>query len=224
MLHLNIDNVLAKLNNFKDSLSDKKLRLALASTLNKSALQLRTTAKKIINSEYKITQSSLDKSIVHHKAFSNTLEASILANSESLTLKDFSPKFTSHKEQVRLNKNGSIIRRKRKAKRKARRNVLGVSVEIHKGKRILISYAFMIPSNAHVYARGWYSPSGGFEQRTKREQKTGSDLKITKLLSISIYSTVVNKNTMEVISKKSHDVVPNILLHELKYRLATLEK
>ncbi|MGI9161080.1 MAG: hypothetical protein ACR2K1_15140, partial [Saprospiraceae bacterium] len=98
----------------------------------------------------------------------------------------------------------------------ARQTKRGVSVNIM-GTRKLIKSAFILnlsKGGRGVFGRGTYS-GGEFQFRHKRIRKTGSDLPITQLTSVSVpkamSNNIVLKNLAEVINTK----FPGRLTHEL---------
>lgn len=158
--------------------------------MNHSLAKGRTQAKREITSIYNIPSSLAMESMRVKNANSTTLTGSIDASSRYTPLRHFKPKATSGNVTTRTTRTGALYSRKTKRRSKNQ----GVQVEIIKGQRKIISSAFFMPGsfNATVVARGQYSQQRRFEFRTKRVTKTGNDLPIDSLRTVSVFKSAIN--------------------------------
>ena len=98
----------------------------------------------------------------------------------------------------------------------ARQTKRGVSVNIM-GARATVKKAFigtLRNGGRGVFARGTYSGSE-FQFRTKRIRKSGSDLPITELKTVSIPKALGNSVVIKHLTEKINTHFPGRLTHEL---------
>lgn len=92
----------------------------------------------------------------------------------------------------------------------ARKTQTGVSVEIIRGQRKVVKSAFMVKvggrGKAKPFARGQYE-GNQFKFRKERVKRTGPDMPISKLLSVSIPSAV-RSNDVPVLENVAKELEP----------------
>ena len=95
----------------------------------------------------------------------------------------------------------------------ARKTSTGVSVEIIKGQRKVVKSAFMVKpggrGKAKPFARGQYE-GNQFQFRKQRVKRTGPDIPISKLLSVSVPSAV-QSNEIPILENISKELEPYTL-------------
>lgn len=210
---------------FKDlqnQLSGRQLDLAISGAINHTLLKGRTEARKAVKAEYNIPQKNLS-GINYNKSTPITLTGSIYASARPLPMNVFSPKFQSAQRSIRVTKRGQ--QKVKEYKRKVSNPSLGVSIEVHKGSRVTVPYAFMIPgAQPHVFARGDYKGGGsyGLVLRHKRTESSGSDTPIAPLLSVTVHAAVINPVTIAKIKAILIREYPIEFEHELTVRVQGL--
>jgi hypothetical protein len=212
---------LLKLYKLKKELSEKQLGRATAAAINRSLSHAVSTLKREIRHQYKAPTSTLN-TFPLFKANSNKLEGFVKAKTHPLSLSHFDPRYeygsggSTFAIRVRTTKDGltKTIRKKQRGQPKK-----GVSIEIKKGQRITIPYAFMTGNDIQkpVFARGAYKQGGsyGLVRRNKRVNKKGMDLPIAKLLTVSVYGMAVNKS----VSRNTQVDLSNYLMKRLEHEM-----
>lgn len=95
----------------------------------------------------------------------------------------------------------------------------GVRVQAMRGKWKTVNSAFIITTKKGrrgVFARGQHEAGGEFKFRDKRIIKTGPDLPIQELSSVSIYTGAVNDGVMEELKPIATVHYEKRLAHEMK--------
>lgn len=219
MLNVNVASDLNQFNHLMKQLSDKEVSRALSSALNRSLSVGNTQSKKAIRERFNIPASLLNGNR-RHNSTSNTLTAKLGMNSMPISLTNFNPVFKRNRTQIKL---------KGKAKTKSFRYFrkplgdTGVTVEVKKGEKKRIPFAFIVNNSTlkPVFARGYYSKDK-FVPRHKRIVKSGSDLPITKLLTTSIYGAIQNKGAQDSINSTVSKHLSARVEHELRYRIGKI--
>lgn len=213
------------LDEFRRQLAPKEVDLALSRSINRAISQGVTIGRRKIAAIFNIPQADLMQVIVISQATSRTLTGKILADPRPRKLTSFSPKFdtptksiSTRRRRDRQNRRTDVSVVSRDRKRRRRGGGKGTSVEVYKGQREIIPYAFMVPNFVKVFARGVYSDKG-FQLRSYRGNVDGKDLPISDLLSVSPYTAAVNREAMEEMKDKITDAYPVLLRRELEYRL-----
>lgn len=221
---INVKEANKNLSELTKQLTGKPLALAISRGINRTLMKGRTEARRAVKSEYNIPQKHLE-GINYEKSSPITLTGFVKASAKPIPMHAFAPKFETQKRAIRITKRGQqkVKERKRKVSNPAK----GVSIEVHRGQREVVPYAFMIPGGKpYVFARGRYPGHGsyGFIKRTKRERSTGSDIKVSPLLSVTVNGAVNNPTAMGNIKQVITREYPKELEHELKARIAKLPK
>lgn len=204
-------------------LTGKQLATGISRGINKTLMKGRTEARKAVKAEYNIPQSQLS-GINYNKSSLKTLTGSIYATTKPIQMDAFGAKFETPQRSIRNTRRGE--QRVRDFKRKKKNTSGGVSIEVHKGKRVVVPFAFMIVgAKPRVFARGAYASGvSNFVQRHKREQASGSDIPIKPLVSVTVHQAVINPASIKQISNRLNDEFPKDLVHELKFLISKLPK
>lgn len=204
-------------------LTGKQLALGISRGINKSLMKGRTEARKAVKAEYNIPQSQLS-GINYNKSNSQTLTGSIYATTKPIQMDAFGARFETPQKSIRNTKKGE--QRVKDFKRKKKNTTGGVSIEIHKGKRVVVPFAFMIAgAKPRVFARGGYASGvSNFVQRHKRERASGTDIPIKPLVSVTVHQAVINPVSIKQIKDRLNTDFPNDLKHELQFLISKLPK
>lgn len=186
-----------------DDLAKQKVPRAAARALNKVGAQAKTQAAREIKARYQIGVRMISKYItVARRASSNSLSVEVRAEGRPLPVLAF----------------------------KARQTRKGVSVEIVRGHRKLISRAFITTlksghrgafARTSVHGASGYL-AGSFQFRHgkgSRLRKKGKDLPIGELLTIGIPQAFSNRVVIERLDQLVRDKFPEVFRHELDFIL-----
>lgn len=216
---INVKEANNNLGELSKQLTGKQLALSISRGINRTLMKGRTEARKAVKDEYNIPQKNLS-GINLTKSIPNTLTGNIYASAKPIPMNAFAPKFETQSRSIRTSKRGE--QKVKERKRKVSNPGKGVSVEVHKGSRLVIPFAFMIPgAKPHVFARGVYGTGGnyGFQKRTKRINNDGNDIPVTPMLSVTVHAAVINPKSISSISKVLVREYPKELEHELRARI-----
>jgi len=222
-LQINVDEAIATITRNFALLSKKGIAAGTAAAINRSLTTGRAEGEKQIRSNYNIKKDVLSDAFKIKKATSLLQIGEIKASTQAISLSHFSPTFSfTRTSKTSYNKKGVAVTRI--LKRQSKDYGKGVTVEIIKGHRVSVPYAFMIAGKKPVFARGAYEKGGkyGFIKRNKRVNKTGQDSPITSLVNISAYSSIVNDRVMPGVNIKVSNAFTTRLEHELNYRLSRM--
>jgi hypothetical protein len=209
MITIRVDQANRKLSASFAKLNKQQTCIAISRAINRSLTHGNAQFKKLIKKEYNIKNSDMNGAQIV-KARSNYLSGDIRLSRKPIGLSHFNPRFDVQTAgsvkslRVRSTKSGlvrSTVTRKGTAKK-------GVSIEIEKGKRIAIPYAFMIQGKNPVFARGKYENTGGkysFLQRHKRVNSEGPDTPISRMVSTSIFGMSTNPQVDKEVKKDLTD-------------------
>jgi hypothetical protein len=206
-------------------LDDKHIKSAIVNAINRSLMKGRTEARKSVKAEYNIPQKNLG-GIDKENATRANLTGYIMASTTPIPMDAFAPNF-------QVVTAGDVIRGIQQISKKGIASVklggnkrqLGVSIEVHKGQREVVSFAFMIRGGKpRVFARGQYRTGGsfGFVQRHKRINKGGSDIPVKPLLSVTVHAAVINDKVESNIAKIIEPYYIQRLEHELNFQLSKM--
>ena len=202
-------------------LSASQIANAITGAINRTLMKGRTVARKAVKDEYNIPQRYMDR-IDKINAKKANLTGYIVANATPIPMDAFDPKFENQKSVLSITRRGE-----QKVKAKKKGDVAkGVSIEVHKGSRETIPFAFMISgAKPRVFARGQYRSGGGFGfiQRHTREKKSGSDTPIKPLLSVTVHAAVINDDVEKKIADEIIVYYPQRLQHELNFQLSKMK-
>lgn len=205
----------------KDKLGVEKFNKAVMRSINEAIQQGRTVARSAVKELYNIPQRYLD-GVNITRATSLSLTATLYANAQPIPMDAFAPKFETESGSISISKKGQTS--SKTFKRIKANPIAGVSIEVIRGKREIIPFAFLIADGApRVFARGEYKSgaSYGFVQRHQRENSEGNDIPIKPLLSITINAAVINKTSMQRIEERVNTVFPKAMERNINYMLST---
>ena len=223
MVEINSDQAIARIKENFSKLSEKEIAAGISAAINRTLISGRVEGTKGIKGKYNIKRDILDTAFKIKKATSAVQIGEIKASSKSIGLSHFQPTFSFNKRSTtKYNKKG--VGSTKLLKGKSKQFGQGVTVEIIKGQKKVIPYAFMIAGKMPVFARGKYENSGSFAfmQRHKRASATGNDSPISSLVNISVYSSLVNDRVMPNVSTKINDKLKERMTHELTFRLSKM--
>lgn len=227
MVQISVKDATKKLtNNFRE-LSPSQVKAAVVNAINRTLMKGRTEARKAVKGEYNIPQKNLD-GVNKTNANKSNLTGYITASAKPIPMDAFSPQF-------QVVTAGGAIRGTQKISRKGilstklggKKKQSGVSIEVHKGQRETVSFAFMIRGGKpRVFARGKYRSGGsfGFVQRHKRENKKGSDTPVKPLLSVTVHAAVINNTVESNIARIITPYYEKRLQHELEFKLSKMKQ
>ena len=203
-------------------LSDKQFSKAISRSINESIMQGRTEARSAVKALYNIPQRYVS-GININKSTSISLTASLFASAKPIPMDAFSAKFQTAIKSLSISRSG---KQKERIFKRAKKNVAsGVSIEVFKGKRETIPFAFMISgSKPRVFARGEYKggTSFGFVQRHKRLVRSGSDTPIKPLISVTVHAAVINKTALGKIEGKVNSVFPVSINRNINFMISQI--
>lgn len=222
MVFVSVKHDIKELKNLAEQLSEKHVAAVFVRSINKTLMLGRTVARNEVKSVYNIPQKNIS-GIDIAKAASSKPEGSIFAPVAKISMNTFSPKFQTSTSSITITRKGE--RKSKEFKRKKSNPAMGVSIEVIKGKRTVVPFAFMARYRdlKKVFARGNYGSNGQFEVRKKRVNKTGNDLPITALVSLSIYNAVVNDKVLQKVERKVDNEFARVTIHEIKYQLSKIK-
>lgn len=220
MLEVNLSADLSRFDNLTRQLSKQEVARALSAALNRALSTGNAEVNREIRNKFRIPTSLLSQNKKSNSAPS-TLTASLSLSRKPISLTYFSPVFKRGNSVIRVKgkKLTKTITRSRSTSDEG-----GVTVEIKKGERKRIPYAFMINNNSSkpVFARGAYEGSGGaytFKPRHKRLVSSGSDLPIAKLLSTSVFGAIQNGPSQSAVQGKVATKLDERVVRELTFRI-----
>lgn len=222
-MRINVDKTIRDLQKEFAHLSKEQMSKAAARAINRTLLKGRTEARKVVKMEYNIPQKNLSD-IERKNAFPSFLEGYITASAKPIPMDAFSPRFETSSGSITISRKG--VQKTRDYKRSKKNPGKGVSVEVKKGQRQVVPYAFMIRgAKPRVFARGKYKMGGGsfgFIQRNKRENRGGNDTPIKPLISVTVHGAVINDNVRQRIRKIVDDNFEKDMRHEIRYLISKM--
>lgn len=222
MIKINISADTAALTRMFSSLSRSEVARATSDAINRSLHRGRTEGRKAVKSAYNKPSRYLNY-VDFSRSRVNTLSGYIYGRTSHLPMDVFNPKFQA--VSMGVVRGTTTITRRGAAKTSISRNKKrspGVSIEVVKGRRSLVPYAFMLPSSKpRVFARGDYRSGGSyaFIQRHKREENDKGNDRVTNLLSVTVYGALINKKVLPVIEEKVKTAYPESLHNALLRRI-----
>lgn len=198
-------------------LNKKELATAVVRAINRSLQKGRTIARTEVKKVYNISQKDL-QGIDYRRANVSTLKGELIASKKPIPLDAFAPKQLTASSTISISRKGSI---RTKTLKRVRKNFNGgISIEVKRGERENIPYAFLIPGGAvRVFARGQYrdGTQHGFVQRHHRVNKKGSDKPVKPLITVSELGSILNPGVMRNINKEIIKIYPDRLDHEIMF-------
>lgn len=219
MVYISTQQAVKQLDTFRNQLGNKQFATAISRSINEAILQGRTEARAAVKGIYNIPQRNLS-GINVRKATSANLVAQLYASATPIPMDAFAPKFETASRSITISRRG--VQKQRDFKKAKKNPGTGVSIEVVKGSRQIIPYAFLIPgAKPRVFARGAYKGGSayGFVQRHKRVEKDGSDKPVKPLLSVTVHAAVLNKDAMQKVGDKVNNVFPAALERNLAFLL-----
>jgi len=217
MIYVDTRPAIRSLRKLGEDLSDKNMTRAISRAMNETVLQARTQARAAVKSIYNIPQKNL-KGVDVIRSKPQTLVAKLFASATPIPMDAFSPIFHTATQSISVSRKGV-----QKLKGNKKQTVgQGVSIEVIKGKRETIPYAFMIAgAKPRVFARGQYNSGAkyGFVRRHKRLSAAGNDLPIKPLLSVTVHAAVINKKALQTIKANVDAVFPRALERNISFLL-----
>lgn len=223
-VQINVDEAIAKIKKNFEQLSEKEIKAATTAAINRSLAYGKTEGVRQIKAAYNIKQAMIQEAITTTKATSGLMIGNIGASTKPISLVHFQPTFSFNKRsKTSYNKAG--IGATKLLKRKSSLYKQGVTVEIIKGQKSTLPYAFMIAGKKPIFARGAYATggTGGFIRRHKRVSATGSDTPITSMVTITPFGSLTNTKVMPTVEPKVEKKFEERMLHELNYRLSKVQ-
>lgn len=205
MVEINVKSNLKEFESLAKNLSEKQINKAASDAINKALLLGRTESRRQIKKVYNVPnryQSFIDI----HRAKPSSLSGHIFARTLPLPMDAFNPVFN-------ITNGGAVTGRLRVTRRgqlkqtssRAKKATSGVTIEVRKGRKTIVSYAFLIPgAKPRVFARGDYEQNGryAFIRRHKREDNSAGNDRVTNMLSVTIYGALINKSVLPIVEKK----------------------
>lgn len=192
MIEINLDQAIDELRAINRDISGQAFNKAIRLGLNDGIRKSRTLmVREVLNhfNETAFTPSGVRSALQTENATLNNLTARLGVSGKPLALAYFG----------------------------ARQTKTGVSVEIIKGQRKVVKSAFLVKSKGKgrkmPFARGEYN-GNQFDFRKKRLNKTGPDLPISKLLSVSLPSAIHSEQV---------PVIPNVAQELEPYTMQRIE-
>jgi hypothetical protein len=222
MITVKVDKATSKLASSFRGLSKDQIAKATSIAINKTILKGRTVARTAVKKVYNIPQKNLS-GISIRRAKPTFLQGAILASSKPIPMDAFSPRF-----QIvsggKVSGVQTITRRGITKVQSAKRlkQQVGVSIEIKKGDRTIVPYAFLLPnSQPRVFARGMYkggSGSYGFIQRHTRELNPSGNDAVKPLISVTVFGAVINPHVKRSIADQVEKDYERNILTALRYQ------
>jgi hypothetical protein len=217
MIFIKTTDAVSALRRLGVELSQEQLKTAIVRAINRTLQRGRTIARKEIKKVYNISQKNLE-GVDYKRATVGTLKGELVADKKPIPLDAFAPKQLTATSTISISRKGAV---KTKSLRRARKNFNGgISIEVKRGERENIPYAFLIPGGAvRVFARGQYrdGTQHGFIQRHHRVNKSGSDTPVKPLITVSEFGSILNPDVMKEIKKEILKIYPQRLDHEILF-------
>lgn len=222
MIFIKTDSAIDTLKRLGVLLSQQQIAVVESRAINKTLMKTRTIARAEVKKVYNISQKDLS-GIDIQRATPATRTGKLVASRKPIPLDAFVPKQETGSGSITVTRKGA---QKVKTFKRAKSNpTAGVSIEIFRGQRSVIPYAFMIAGGAaKVFARGAYKTGTqyGFVQRHKRVSNDGNDLPIKPLITVSAYGEILNDKVMGNIGRQVKVIYPQQLENQVVYMLSTL--
>lgn len=220
--YINAERAIRDLKELTKKLTGKQLAIAVSRGINSSLQKGRTTARQAVKDAYNIPQKNLS-GININKSFPSTQTGSIYASARPIPMDAFSPKFQTKTQTVTVSRKG--VQKAKDRSRKSKDIGMGVSIEVKKGQRETVPFAFMlVGQKPRVFARGEYRSNFGFKQRhTRLSNEQGND-SVKPLVSITIHAAVINPETIGKIKSKLNNAITGDLRHEVQRLIDTLPR
>jgi hypothetical protein len=220
---VNVGPAIKNLKELTKQLSKKQIAIVVSRGINRTLLKGRTTARAAVKDEYNIPQKNLN-GINIERSTTRTLTGSIYASTKPIPMDAFSPVFELPTKKITVSRKG--VQKVKDRKRKRTNPGQGVSIEVHKGSRMVVPYAFMLEGQKpRVFARGQYRRSDfGFERRHVREENSSGNDSVKPLISTTVHAAVINPIAIGKIKADIQEHFPEELMHQIKFLVSKLPK
>lgn len=216
MIRISAQSAIRNLQQERERLGPSRFNKAISRALNESILVGRTESRKAVKDIYNIPQRYLG-GINVLKSTSLSLVAKLYASSVPVPMDAFAPKFQQRGKSFTITRRGE---QRSKVVKRVRSSNVGVSIEVIKGSRQVIPYAFMIEGGKpRVFARGQYKSgtAHGFTQRNKRINKVGNDTPVKPLLSVTVHAAVVNRKALDKVQVRINSTLSASMVRNVKH-------
>ena len=222
MIHIKTDSAVTTLRRLGANFSFNQVRKVESRAINKTLLQARTIARKEVKAVYNISQKNLNTINTVPSTPSN-VTGKLVASRKPIPLDAFAPKQETGRGSIRITRRGE--QRTTTFKKKKTTPTAGISIQIYRGKREVIPFAFMIAGGAvRVFARGAYKQGTdyGFVKRNKRVSNDGNDTPIKPLITVSSFGEILNERVIGRIGRQVTVIYPTQLENQVLFMLSTL--
>jgi hypothetical protein len=195
MIYIQTENAQRTLKQLGVRLSKAQADKAGIRAINTALRKANTIARREVKVLYNISQKDLD-GVKVERANMRSMTGKIVASRKPIPISAFAPKQETSAGRVSISRRGAVI--KKSFKRAKVNTQSGVSVEIRKGKREVIPFAFLLAGGAaQVFARGAYKDKKIFVQRHHRVSKEGNDIPVKPLITVSVFGTAINNQVQQ---------------------------
>ncbi|MBS1775327.1 MAG: hypothetical protein JSS64_03495 [Bacteroidetes bacterium] len=208
-----------KLHKLAESLAERQLRIADTRAINVAIRKANTQYRRLVVSEYNLKYADTAKFTVTDRATYSNPEGKISGYLAPISLSRFNPRFIKNGRAFSIKnvKENGKRKLKQSSKNAGNKSGNGVSIEVKKGERKTIPFAFLIDSSkpglsTQIWARGEYS---GNSFRTNKSRKP-----ITPLKTVSPFGAITN----EVIQKKTEKEAKDDMKKEFERQIELLVK
>ncbi len=220
MITVNVSANLKEFNKLTAQLSLQQIAKATSGAINKTLMLGRTQARKQVKAVYNIPNRYMGYVDIKRARLSELqLEGHIFARSGPLPMDAFNPVYNPPTGgKLRITRRGQLKQTNTNSRKKGG----GVTIEIRKGQKKVLSYAFLLPNaKPRVFARGDYEKDSDgryvFNRRHKRKEyvKTGND-SVTNLVSVSVFGALINDKVLPIIADKVNNNFNRVLINAIE--------
>lgn len=217
MIYIQTKDAQQMLRHLGKTLSKEELAKVVSRSINRTLLKARTGARREVKRVYNISQKNLD-GVKIARSTPATQTGELQAEHKAIPLDAFAPKQITESGTRSISKKGKLKVTKFKNRRS---NVpAGISIEVKRGERKVIPYAFMIPGGAvRVFGRGAYNAGKNFVKRNHRVNKTGSDTPIKPMITLSVFGAALNKGVQGELKREVNDYYPQEFVRQLRFAI-----
>ena len=223
MIEISVKEALREFESAKQQLGERQFNKAVSRSINESILKGRTEARKAVKAIYNIPQRYLG-GININRSNSLSLTASLFASATPIPMDAFSPKYETASMGLSISKKG--VQKQKSYKRSRKNPVAGVSIEVIRGNREIIPFAFLLAAaQSRVFARGEYKGGGsyGFIQRHTRLANDSGNDSVKPLLSVTVHAAVINKTSLDKISAEVNNTFPKSIERNVGLLIAEIK-
>lgn len=208
MVEINVKSNLKEFEQLAKNLSDKQINKAASDAINKALILGRSESRRQVKKVYNIPN-RYQNFIDVKRSKPSSLSGHIFARTLPLPMDAFNPVFNvvqggAVTSRLRVTRRGQLTQ----TNARSRKAAAGVTIEVRKGKKTIVPYAFLIPgAKPRVFARGDYEQNGrySFIRRHHREENSTGNDRVTNMLSVTIYGALINRAVLPIVEKKVGD-------------------